>query len=83
MTWVRVLIISLAVIEGAWMTYDGARALRVGDYVTPRSGAYAGQLGPWHRVVSAAGIAPRSNLMKIIVVVYGVRGLIWLRSHTA
>jgi len=58
------------------MTYDGARALTVGDYVTPQSGPYAGQLGPWHRVVSAVGIAPRSSLMKIIFVVYGVGWLI-------
>jgi hypothetical protein len=63
MTLLRVLLIVLAVIEGGWMTFDGTRALTVGDYVTPRSGAHAGQLGPWHHVVSAVGVAPRSTLM--------------------
>jgi len=75
-TFVRNLIIALAVIEGAWMTYDGSRALTVGDYITPQSGPHAGQLGPWHHLVSAVGVAPRSSLMKIIFVVYGVSWLI-------
>ncbi|HEY9466751.1 MAG TPA: hypothetical protein VIR54_26830 [Vicinamibacterales bacterium] len=76
MTFVRILIIALAVIEAGWMTFDGTRALVVGDYVTPRNGPHAGQLGPWHRVVGAAGVAPRSTLMKSIFVAYGVSWLI-------
>jgi hypothetical protein len=72
---VRALVIGLALIEAGWMTFDGSRALVVGDYVTPRSGTHAGQLGPWHHVVTAVGIAPRSTLMKTIFVTYGV---IWL-----
>jgi len=58
------------------MTFDGARALIVGDYVTPTSGEYAGQLGPWAKVLQAAGIEPRSPLMKGIFVSYGVTWLI-------
>lgn len=58
------------------MTFDGTRALVVGDYVTPSSGAHAGQLGPWHHVVGAVGIPPRSTAMKLIFVVYGLGWLI-------
>ena len=34
-------------------------ALVKGDYVTPKSGPYAGQLGPWSNVVSASN--PRAT----------------------
>ncbi|MFQ5608032.1 MAG: hypothetical protein ACE5GA_08800 [Candidatus Zixiibacteriota bacterium] len=69
------IVVALAVIVAGWMTYDGARALTVGDYVTPKSGQYAGQLGPWSKVVSAVGIAPRSTAMKLIFTIYGA---LWL-----
>ena len=36
-----------------------AVALIAGDYVTPSKGQYAGQLGPWARLVSAVGLEPR------------------------
>jgi hypothetical protein len=72
----RVTIIILALIEGLWMGFDGTRALTVGDYVTPRSGARAGELGPWHYVVGSVGIAPRSTLMKITFVAFGLAWLI-------
>jgi len=75
MTWLRVVVVVLGLIEGAWMTFDGTRALIVGDYVTPSSGAHAGQLGPWNYVVKAVGIPPRSTAMKLIFVIYG---LVWL-----
>ena len=75
MKWLRFLLVALALIEGAWMTFDGTRALVVGDYVTPSHGVHAGELGPWNRVVAAVGIPPRSTAMKIIFVVYG---LSWL-----
>jgi hypothetical protein len=71
MTWLRAIIILLALLEAGWMAFDGTRALIVGDYVTPSSGEYAGQLGPWSRLVSAVGIPPRSILMKSIFVGYG------------
>lgn len=68
---VRALVTALALLEAGWMTFDGTRALVVGDYVTPSTGAHAGELGPWHRVVEAVGIEPRSTFMKTIFVVYG------------
>ena len=71
MSWLRIIIILLALLEAGWMAFDGTRALIVGDYITPSSGEYAGQLGPWSRLVSAAGIPPRSTLMKSIFAVYG------------
>jgi hypothetical protein len=75
MTTVRALVIGLALIEASWMLFDGGRGLVVGDYVTPRTGAHAGQLGPWHHLVTAVGIEPRSTLMKTIFVTYGA---LWL-----
>ena len=75
MTFIRVLVVVLALFEAGWMTYDGTRALIVGDYVTPREGPHAGQLGPWRHVVSAVGIEPRSPGMKAFFVAYGV---VWL-----
>jgi hypothetical protein len=72
----RATIIVLALIEGLWMGFDGTRALTVGDYVTPSTGARAGELGPWHYVVESIGIAPRSVLMKIIFVAFGLAWLI-------
>jgi len=74
--WVRLALVALGLVEGAWMTFDGTRALTVGDYVTPSSGAHAGQLGPWSHVVSAVGIPPRSTAIKIIFVLYGLSWLI-------
>jgi hypothetical protein len=85
-TSVRVAVVALGVVEGAWMTFDGTRALTVGDYVTPSSGAYAGQFGPWNYVVRAVGIPPRSTAMKMIFVVYGLSWLtiaLGLANHSA
>ena len=62
------------------MAFDGGRALVVGDYVTPKSGQYAGQLGPWSKVVSAVGIEPRGTLMKFVFFGYGI---IWLAIAAA
>ena len=65
------LIILIALQQAGWMAFDGTRAMIAGDYVTPKSGQYAGQLGPWKHVVQAVGIEPRSTLMKSIFVAYG------------
>ncbi len=70
------LIAALVVISAGWMLFDGARALIVGDYVTPKSGQYAGQLGRWIKVVQAVGIHPRSTVMKLIFALYGLAYLI-------
>lgn len=64
MHWITWIVLLLALVEAGWLAFDGARALLVGDYVTPRSGRYAGQLGPWAKLVSAVGIDPRSRFMK-------------------
>lgn len=71
----RWIILAAAVLEFGWLTGDGSRALLVGDYVTPTSGPYAGQLGPWAHVVSAVGVEPRSTLMKCVHLGLGVGGL--------
>jgi hypothetical protein len=76
MDWSKWVVGALAFITAGWMAYDGSRALIVGDYATPKSGAYAGQLGPWSKLVTAAGIAPRSTLMKAIFAIYGFAWLI-------
>ncbi|MCZ6688269.1 MAG: hypothetical protein O7H41_01565 [Planctomycetota bacterium] len=75
MPWLKWIIVLLAVTEAGWMTFDGLRALTSGDYVTPKTGEWAGKLGPWSHLVSAVGIEPRSTLMKCIFVVYGI---VWL-----
>src|SRR5688572_10973171 len=69
------IVLILALLEAGWLAFDGGRALIVGDYVTPRSGEYAGRLGPWAGVVQAAGIEPRSTLMKSIHLVLGIAWL--------
>jgi hypothetical protein len=76
MTFVRTLVIALALFEAAWMAYDGTRALIRGDYVTPSSGPHAGRLGPWQHVVRAVGIPPRSLGMKLTFAGYGVAWLL-------
>lgn len=70
------IVVILALIEAGWMAFDGTRALILGDYVTPKTGKYAGQLGPWSKLVTALGIEPRSTLMKSIFTVYGFAWLI-------
>ncbi len=65
------IVLLFAFVEGGWLAFDGGRALIVGDYVTPSSGTFAGQLGPWADLVSAVGIEPRSTLMMSIHVVGG------------
>lgn len=83
----RSVIVVLAVLVAGWFVFDGSLALVAGDYVTPRSGEWAGQVGPWGNIVAAVGIEPRSTLMKTIFVAYGaawigvivafVRGAAW------
>ncbi len=77
---IRVLVVVLALVEAGWMTFDGTRALVKGDYVTPSTGAHAGVLGPWSKVVAAVGIPPRSTGMKVAFVVWGVG---WLAATGA
>jgi hypothetical protein len=83
MDWLRWVIVTLALVEAGWMAFDGTRALIVGDYVTPRTGEYAGQLGPWTKIVSAVGIEPRSSPMKAIFVVYGAVWIVFITLFAA
>jgi putative Mn2+ efflux pump MntP len=77
MHWTSWIAAGLGVVLGAWMMFDGVRAFVTGDYVTPSSGEYAGQLGPWAKVVSAVGLEPRSAAVKSAHV--GL-GLFWLAA---
>jgi hypothetical protein len=70
-------IIVLGLGPGLFMTFDGLRALIIGDYLTQRTGHFAGQLGPWSGVVRAVGIEPRSTMMRITFVLFGV---VWLAA---
>ena len=76
MDWKHWVIVVLVALTAGWMLFDGARALIVGDYVTPRTGEYAGRLGPWSNLVNAVGLEPRSTLMKSIFVTYGLVAMI-------
>ena len=71
----RWIAVGLAALLGAWMTFDGFRALVVGEYVTPSSGQYAGQLGPWAKLVQKVGLEPRSTTVKATTASIGV---VWL-----
>lgn len=73
-------VLLLALLEAGWLAFDGGHALVTGDYVTPRAGEYAGQLGPWANLVAAVGIEPRSTLMKAV---HLVLGLTWLAMIAA
>ena len=68
MNWV---VVAVLAIVGGFMTFDGIRALTLGDYLTPSKGEYAGQLGPWSRLVEAVGVDPRSTGMKVAFAVIG------------
>lgn len=76
MHWKNWIIVGLVAFTAGWMLFDGTRALIVGDYITPKTGEYAGQLGPWSNLVKAVGLEPRSTLMKLIFVGYGLTALL-------
>jgi len=79
MKWI---VAAFALFLGGWLTFDGLRAFVTGDYVTPRTGPSAGQLGPWSKLVAAAGFDPRGPAMKTIHVALGLGWLtalaLWL-----
>lgn len=72
MDWTRWTLALLVLLNAGYMIVDGSRALLTGDYITPKNGPQAGQLGPWANIVRAVGISPRSHLMKWIFVGLGV-----------
>jgi hypothetical protein len=69
--WARILILVFTLIEAGWLAFDGTRALIVGDFITPKSGPYAGQVGPWRHLVQRVGLNPRGTSMKVIFATYG------------
>jgi hypothetical protein len=82
-TLVLATIAALGLLRGAWMTFDGLRALIVGDYVTASSGPYAGRLGVWANVVAAVGVDPRSTFMRLVFVVLGASTLLAMAAFVA
>lgn len=72
MLWMKGVVIGLGLLLGSWMAFDGMRALVVGDYVTPSSGEYAGQLGPWAQGLRKVGLEPRSTPIKGTFVAFGL-----------
>ena len=70
------IVLALALFQGGWLCFDGSHALLLGDYVTPRSGPGAGQLGPWARLVSAVGLDPRSTTIKCLHLFLGIAWLL-------
>lgn len=75
MTVLKWIIIAAAVLNFGFMAFDGARGIILGDYLRPQTGEYAGQLGPWSKLIEAVGIDPESTTMKLIFVLWGVTGL--------
>jgi hypothetical protein len=73
---IQKLAVSLMLLNGAWMAFDGSRALVVGDYVRPKSGAHAGRLGPWAALLSAVGLHPRATGVKLGFLLLGLGSVI-------
>src|SRR6266705_2340111 len=71
----RAAVILLAVLEAGWITVDGARALRTGEYLKPRLGGLGGSVGEWTRVASVLGAPARSVRAKWALIGYGVTWL--------
>ena len=76
----RWIIVVVAFIAAGWLAFDGAHALVTGNYVTPRSGPHAGQLGPWSKLLTAMGLDPRSLFVKWLHLVIGTA---WLGAIVA
>lgn len=81
MTWLKWVVAAIGILMGSWMMFDGGRALVKGDYVTPREGPYAGQLGPWAKLVRGVGLEPRSSGVKGTFVVLGLSWLLMAIGH--
>jgi hypothetical protein len=75
-TLIKWIIVFMSLINSGYMTFDGLRALITGDYIRPKTGEYAGQLGPWTKLAEKIGVDPMSTLMKSIFVLFGIVGLV-------
>jgi hypothetical protein len=71
----RVVVLLLALVMGAWLLFDGIRAFATGSYTTPTSGEFAGQLGPWARVVAAIGLDPHGVVVRAVHLLLGASWL--------
>lgn len=80
MSWARWLAAGLSIFEAGFMLLDGSRALIRGQYFTPKTGQYAGKLGPWANLVRRSGVDPEGTPMKRFFVAYGV---VWLAIAVA
>jgi len=63
----------LAFALGTYMIVDASHAFLHGSYITPSSGPYAGQLGPWAGVVRAMHIDPLSMRWAFLIL-----GVAWI-----
>jgi hypothetical protein len=81
MHWKNYLIALLVLINAGYMTFDGIHAFVAGNYVTPKSGPRAGQLGPWSKVIQAVGLDPRSSFVKSFFVFQGTVTLALLAGY--
>ncbi|MCD6063625.1 MAG: hypothetical protein K0R82_1536 [Flavipsychrobacter sp.] len=79
---IRAIIILMSLLHAGYMVFDGLRAFITGDYIRPETGKYAGQLGPWTKVVEPLGIDPMSPGMKSIFVILGLFGLVATAAFT-
>jgi hypothetical protein len=80
---VRIFRIALALLLGGYLLLDGIHAFATGNYITPSSGAYAGQLGPWAWALSAMQIDPHGTPAKIAFVLLGAIWLVHTRNIVA
>jgi hypothetical protein len=85
---IRSAIICVALLLGTWLLFDGSRALATGHYTTPQSGAHAGQLGPWARLLSAARIDPLGKNIKLLHLALGLSWVVcgvffWFNTSAA
>lgn len=71
--WILVL---LACLNFGYMAGDGAHALIKGDYIRPRSGRHAGELGPWSKLLEGIGLRPLSVGVKLGFLMWGLTGLV-------
>ncbi|MFQ5563206.1 MAG: hypothetical protein ACE5FO_06525 [Parvularculaceae bacterium] len=73
--WRRYLVFGLILLGPGWLMFDGVHALVTGDYLTPSSGRFAGQLGPWAHIFEAIGIDPRSLAVKLLHLAIGAANI--------
>jgi hypothetical protein len=81
MNWKSCLIAFFILTGAGYMVFDGIHAFATGDYVTPKSGAYAGQLGPWSKIIRTIGLDPRSGFVKCLFIFQGTATLFLLACY--